>query len=52
MGGTGKNIAPPGKEDGKAKTPPAPPTEDGDVEDGDFATPKRDRSDGNDDQPV
>ncbi len=51
MGGTGKNIEPPGKDAGKSKKPPARPIED-DVEDGDFATPKRDRSDGEDDQPV
>lgn len=35
--------------EGKAKTPP--PRDDGDYEDGDFATPKRDRY-GPDDEPL
>jgi hypothetical protein len=51
MGGTGKNNEPPKKDDGKSKkSPPATP-EDDDREDGDFATPKRDRH-GDDDQPL
>jgi hypothetical protein len=50
MGGTGKNTEPP-KDDGKPKKPPPPPVEDDDFEDGDIATPKRDR-DGDDDQPL
>jgi hypothetical protein len=52
MGGTGKKSEPPNQDDGKSgKSPPAP-VQDDDTEDGDFATPKRDRSDGNDDQPL
>jgi hypothetical protein len=50
MGGTGKKTENPNKDDGKAKKPP-PPVEDDDFEDGDFATPKRDRH-GDDDQPL
>jgi predicted lipoprotein with Yx(FWY)xxD motif len=51
MGGTGKKPV-----EGKASSDPAkkwPPkrVEDDDEEDGDFATPKRDRS-GEDDQPL
>lgn len=51
MGGTGNNREPPKKTDDKAKKPPRIPVEDDDYEDGDFATPKRDR-DGNDDEPL
>jgi hypothetical protein len=52
MGGTGKKNEHPGKVDGKSvKSPPAP-TESDEAEDGDFATPKRDRGDGDDDQPL
>jgi len=51
MGGIGKKKEPPGKDDGKPKKPPPPPVEDDDYEDGDFATPKRDRY-GEDDQPL
>ena len=43
MGGIGKKKEPPGKDDGKPKKPPPAPVEDDDYEDGDFATPKRDR---------
>jgi hypothetical protein len=50
MGGTGKKTENPNKDDGKSKKPP-PPVEDDDFEDGDFATPKRDRH-GDDDQPL
>ena len=50
MGGTGKKNELPSRDDGKAKKPP-PPAEDDDVEDGDIATPKRDRS-GDDDRPL
>jgi hypothetical protein len=50
MGGTGKKSELPNKNQGKPKKPP-PPAEDDDVEDGDFATPKRDRN-GDDDQPL
>jgi hypothetical protein len=51
MGGTGKKKELPGKADEKAKEPPPAPIEDDDFEDGDFATPKRDRH-GDDDQPL
>jgi hypothetical protein len=50
MGGTGKKSELPTKDDGKPKKPPPRPVED-DAEDGDIATPKRDRS-GNDDEPL
>jgi len=51
MGGTGRNSELPTKEDDKpAKSPPRP-IEDDDFEDGDIATPKRDRH-GEDDQPL
>jgi hypothetical protein len=52
MGGTGKKSEPPKKADDKSKKPPPPaPIEDEDYEDGDIATPKRDRY-GDDDQPL
>jgi hypothetical protein len=51
MGGTGKKRENPNKDQGKSKKPPAPAEDDDDVEDGDFATPKRDRN-GDDDQPL
>ena len=51
MGGTGKKSEPPGKRDSKPKKPPPRPVEDDDAEDGDIATPKRDRY-GNDDEPL
>ena len=55
MGGTGKKTEltrkTSGKDDGKARKPPPAPVEDDDIEDGDIATPKRDR-DGDDDQPL
>jgi hypothetical protein len=51
MGGTGKKKELPGKDDEKPKKPPPAPSEDDDYEDGDFATPKRDRY-GDDDQPL
>jgi hypothetical protein len=50
MGGTGKRTENPNKDGGKPKKPPPPPVEDDDFEDGDFATPKRDRND-EDDRP-
>jgi hypothetical protein len=50
MCGTGINTKPP-KDDGKPKKPPPAPVEDDDIEDGDIATPKRDRY-GEDDQPL
>ena len=51
MGGIGKKGDPPKKEDAKPEKPPPKPAEDDDVEDGDFATPKRDRH-GDDDEPL
>ena len=51
MGGTGKNGELPKREDGKPRNPPPPVVEDENFEDGDFATPKRDRH-GDDDQPL
>jgi hypothetical protein len=51
MGGIGKKSEHPAKHDGKSKKSPPRPVEDDDAEDGDFATPKRDR-DGDDDQPL
>ena len=53
MGGTGKSQKSelPKKDDGKSKKSPPAPSEDDDYEDGDIATPKRDRY-GDDDQPL
>lgn len=52
MGGTVKKTERPNKNDSKSKKPPpAVPAEDEDVEDGDIATPKRDRH-GDDDEPL
>ena len=51
MGGFGKNSEPPKQADDKVKKPPAKPVEDDDADDGDIATPKRDR-DGPDDEPL
>jgi hypothetical protein len=51
MGGTGKKSKLPGKDENKSKKLPPKPVEDDDYEDGDIATPKRDR-DGDDDQPL
>jgi hypothetical protein len=51
MGGIGKKTERPEKDDSKSKKPPPPPVEDDDIEDGDIATPKRDRY-GNDDEPL
>jgi hypothetical protein len=51
MDGIGKKPELPDKDDGKSKKSPPAPTEDDDREDGDFATPKRDRSDP-DDEPA
>ena len=51
MGGTGKNNELPKKADRKSKKSPPATTEDDDSEDGDIATPKRDRY-GDDDQPL
>jgi hypothetical protein len=52
MGNNGKKSEPPKKQDDKPKPSPLlPPRVDDDYEDGDFATPKRDRE-GNDDEPL
>lgn len=51
MIGFGRKGEPPKKEDEKSKKPEQAPIQDDDYEDGDFATPKRDRS-GNDDEPL
>jgi hypothetical protein len=51
MGGTGKKSELPHNKDAKSNKPPPAPVEHDDVEDGDFATPKRDRH-GDDDQPL
>jgi hypothetical protein len=51
MGGTGKNKERPKKDGDKPRKSPPAPIEDDDVEDGDIATPKRDRH-GDDDQPL
>ena len=52
MGRTGKNNELPGKNDKEPRKSPPPKTaEDDDYEDGDIATPKRDR-DGTDDEPL
>jgi hypothetical protein len=52
MGGTGKERKPLKESDDKSKKKPPPSrTDDDDFEDGDIATPKRDRY-GNDDEPL
>ncbi len=53
MGGTDKKSEHPKQDDAKPKKPPPPPSpiEEDDFEDGDIATPKRDRCD-DDDQPL
>ena len=51
MGGRGKTHELPKKDSTKPTSPPPPPIEDDDFEDGDIATPKRDRH-GDDDQPL
>jgi hypothetical protein len=45
MGGDGKKDDSPNKDDGKPGKPHSPPIENNDFEDGDIATPKRDRGD-------
>jgi hypothetical protein len=50
MGGNGKKSEDP-EGDGKSKKTPSRWNADDDIEDGDIATPKRDRSD-DDDQPL
>ena len=51
MGGIRKKGKPPGKDSNKPKKAPPKPAEDDDYEDGDIATPKRDRY-GDDDEPL
>lgn len=51
MAKTGKPSEPPKQVDDKAKKPKPPRDTDDDSEDGDIATPKRDRH-GNDDEPL
>lgn len=51
MGGAGTKEKPRSKDGRTPGKPPPPPREDDDVEDGDIATPKRDRND-EDDQPL
>ena len=51
MSGNGKKNELPGKDEGKSKKSPPATAEDDDVEDGDIATPKRDRN-GDDDEPL
>lgn len=51
MAKTAKPSEPPKKVDDKAKKPPPPHDPDDDYEDGDIATPKRDRY-GPDDEPF
>ena len=51
MGWIRKKSEPPKKEDDKPKKPPPSQAQDDDREDGDIATPKRDRY-GNDDEPL
>jgi hypothetical protein len=51
MGGSGGKSEPPKQDNNKPKKPQGTPVEDEDDEDGDIATPKRDR-DGNDDEPL
>lgn len=51
MGGIGKETKRPVKDDSKSKKKPPAPVENDDIEDGDIATPKRDRS-GDDDEPL
>ena len=51
MGGIKKKTVRPNKDDSKSKKKPPPAPADDDYEDGDIATPKRDRS-GDDDEPL
>jgi hypothetical protein len=51
MGGIRKKGKPPGKDSNKPKKASPKPAEDDDYEDGDIATPKRDRY-GEDDEPL
>jgi hypothetical protein len=51
MCGTGKKTDRSKKEDSESKKSPPAPIADDDIEDGDIATPKRDRH-GDDDEPL
>jgi hypothetical protein len=51
MDGTGRKNEPPKPTDDKPKKPEHIPVEDDDHEDGDIATPKRDRTD-NENEPL
>ena len=51
MGGSGRKNEPPKQDNDKPRKPPRPLSKDEDDEDGDIATPKRDR-DGNEDEPL
>ncbi len=51
MGGNSGNSAPPKQDNEKSTKPKGKPAENEDYEDGDIATPKRDRY-GNDDEPL
>jgi hypothetical protein len=51
MGGTGRKTEPPKQPEDKSKKPKPAPVEDDDYEDGDIATPKKDRY-GTDDEPL
>ena len=51
MGGTGEKSKPPGRDENRSKKSPRKPLDDDDYEDGDIATPKRDRY-GEDDEPL
>jgi hypothetical protein len=51
MGGTGRKDEPPKQPEDKPKKPERVPVEEDDYEDGDIATPKRDRH-GDDDEPL
>ena len=51
MGGTGKKTDRSKKDDSESKKSPPAPIADEDIEDGDIATPKRDRH-GDDDEPL
>jgi len=51
MSNMGRKSEPPKRADDKSKKKPPPPRADDDYEDGDMATPKRDRY-GDDDEPL
>jgi hypothetical protein len=51
MGGTGRKNEPPKQPEDKPNKPERSPVEDDEYEDGDIATPKRDRTD-NENEPL